>query len=140
MRIDTTRPFTDEEREYLRAAKGSVGDSMIEANERAFGTLAESEAVALQDQAAADDEAQAKVDEAVRAAGEPSEDDFNDEDMAEVAPLTITQLRARLKKENQDSTGNREELQLRLLEYLDDVRKDIVPEPEVVEGSVSAES
>lgn len=117
-KIDEERPFTKEDIEYLRTRP--QGAALIEINERKFGHLNKSEARKAQEQAEADDadEARRKA-EAAAAAKQEEEDSFDDEDVAQVAPLSVKQLRERLTKLELETSGNKEELQLRLLEHLD---------------------
>lgn len=116
--IDEERPFTKEDIEYLRTRP--QGAAAIEINERKFGHLNKSEVRKAQEQAAADDADEEKRQTEQAAAAKQEEDDsFDEEDIAHVAPLTVKQLRERLDKLKMDTSGNKEELQLRLLEHLD---------------------
>lgn len=116
--VDAERPFTEEEKAFLRTRSG--GEEQIIVNERKFGHLTKADARKAQKQAEADDKDEADRRAAFEAQQKQEEEDsFDDEDIAKVAPLTVKQLREHLKKLDMDDTGNKEELQLRLLEHYD---------------------
>lgn len=131
--VDRSRPYTDGEKEYLRTL-GSAGVVAIELNDRQFADFDHEQAEAERVQAANDaaDEAERQ-----RLAAEQEqaleEDSFHPDDEARVLPLTVRELREALKKEGLDSTGDKEDLQFRLLEHLDAQRngsKDEITEDE----------
>lgn len=111
--VDLSRPITDEEREYLRIR---AREDDIIANDRQFGHLKDAEKRKLRgeaedaDQEEAEFQAQFDYDE---------EDEFDPELVAQVAPLTVKDLKARITKLGEKPQGNRDDLQIQLLELLD---------------------
>lgn len=113
--IDDNRPFTEEEKDWIRTR--GVGLDRIVVNDRRFGHLSDEEKAALRGEAEADD---AEEQAAQRRAAEADEDSFHPEDIEVVAPLTVAQLKERIKAEDATPESNKkEELQLQLLEILD---------------------
>lgn len=116
-KIDLTRPLTEDEKEWLVTRPG--GKSSIAVNDRQFGHLSDEERSALQVSHAEDVEDEA---DRLRAYLQEEDEDgegFDPEDVGKVAPLTVTELRAWLKKKGQDQTGSKEELQIRMLEKME---------------------
>lgn len=118
--IDLTRPPTEEEIKYLSTRAG--GNDLLKVAERKFGDLSEEEAEELRGQSDVDDADEAdRRAEAERLAQEEEDDSFDEEDVAQVAPLTVKELKERLTKVGVKFTkdDNKEELQVLLLEYLE---------------------
>lgn len=113
IQVDLTRPITDEEREYLMA-RAREADVVV--NDRQFGNLKDAEKRKLRQAAENDDleeaefQAQFDYDEG---------DEFDPELVAQVAPLTVKELKARITKLGEKPQGNREDLQVQLLELLE---------------------
>lgn len=111
--VDLSRPITDEEREYLKLR---AREDDIIANDRQFGHLKDAEKRRLRgdaedaDREEAEFQAQFDYDE---------EDEFDPELVAQVAPLTVKDLKARITKLGEKPQGNRDDLQIQLLELLD---------------------
>lgn len=111
--VDLSRPITDEERKYLRIR---AREDDIIANDRQFGHLKDAEKRRLRgeaedaDREEAEFQAQFDYDE---------EDEFDPELVAQVAPLTVKDLKARIEKLGEKPKGNRDDLQIQLLELLD---------------------
>lgn len=129
--IDPNRPLTEEDRAYLRSRSA---EEVITVNDRRFASVVED----LAGDDATDDQREAALDavredfdedersdqeerEAILDANEEEEDDSFDEDiLEEILPLKATELRARLKMEGLATGGDKEELQFRLAEFLQD--------------------
>lgn len=112
--VDLSRPITDEEREYLiiRARE----DDII-ANDRQFGGLKDAEKRKLQQRS---EEADLEEDEYQQQFEYEEEGDtFDPELVAQVAPLTVKELQARIEKLGHKAQGNKEDLQVQLLELLE---------------------
>ena len=109
--VDLTRPITDEEREYLMTR---ARESEVEANDRQFGHLKDAERRNLQDRAEEADAEEAAIAEAYEEGEE-----FDPELVAQVAPLTVKELEARIKKLGHKPDGDKETLQIQLLEILE---------------------
>lgn len=111
--VDLSRPITDEEREYLKLR---AREDDIVANDRQFGHLKDAEKRKLRHGAEEDDleeaEFQAQFDY-------DEEEGFDPELVAQVAPLTVKELKARITKLGEKPQGNREDLQVQLLELLE---------------------
>lgn len=111
--VDLSRPITDEERAYLQSR--ARGDDIV-ANDRQFGHLKDAEKRKLRQGAEEDDreeaEFQAQFDY-------DEEEGFDPELVAQVAPLTVKELKARITKLGEKPQGNREDLQVQLLELLE---------------------
>lgn len=118
--IDLSVPLLEEEKEYLRER---AREGEVTVNERQFAGVTEKQARALREQADSDDkdEAQRRVD-FIREQEELEEDSFDPEDVDKVEPLTVKELRQALTKRGLETSGNKEELQVRLLEHLEAVR------------------
>lgn len=138
-RIDTSRPFTEEEREWLLTR--AYGKEKIAQNDAVFGDLSEAKKKRLQERAADDDEKEAALNPPPP---EDDEDEYHPEDLARVEQLTIKDLRLALAKAGLRDTvtkadvtvegGTLTEKQVlgyRLLDHLDEVRKGrAAPEPD----------
>ena len=133
--IDLSRPLLEEEKEYLRER---AREGEVTVNERQFAGVTEAQARALREDAASDekDEAQRRV-EFAKEQEEIEEDSFDPEDEAKVAPLTVKQLRAALTKQGLETGGDKEELQLRLLEHYEAVRLGTAVDAEAAEAAAS---
>lgn len=111
--VDLTRPITDEEREYLASR---AREDEIVVNDRQFGHLKDAQRRKLQQQAELDDqeeqEFQAQFDY-------DEEEAFDPELVAQVAPLNVKELKARIEKLGEKPKGNRDDLQVQLLELLE---------------------
>lgn len=111
--VDLSRPITDEEREYLKAR---AREDDIVANDRQFGRLKDAEKRKLRQGAEDDDREEAEF----QAQFDYDEgDEFDPELVAQVAPLTVKDLKARITKLGEKPQGNREDLQVQLLELLE---------------------
>lgn len=118
--IDDNRPFTEEEKAYIRNL--GVGLGRIDVNDRRFGHLSEDEKRKLRGEAEADDKEELA---AQKRQQEAAEEDWHEEDLQMVAPLTVPQLKENLTKFEVafDSKASKEELQLALLEFYDARRR-----------------
>ena len=111
--VDLSRPITDEERAYLQSR--ARGDDIV-ANDRQFGHLKDAEKRKLRQGAEEDDREEAEF----QAQFDYDEgDEFDPELVAQVAPLTVKELKARITKLGEKPQGNREDLQVQLLELLE---------------------
>lgn len=111
--VDLTRPITDGEREYLKLR---AREDEIIANDRQFGHLKDAEKRKLRQGAEQDD----LEEEEYQSQFDQDEDDaFDPELVAQVAPLTVKELKARITKLGDKPQGNREDLQIQLLELLE---------------------
>lgn len=136
--VDDTRPYTDEEKEYLRTRAN--GESLITINDRRFAHLSEQEKAVLTGRALGDDAKEAKIEaELARQEAEAEANAYHPDDVAQVQNLTIKQLRERLETEGQRTTVTSEDkdpddddedpftekevLAYRLLNFLDRKRK-----------------
>lgn len=120
-KIDLDRPLSAEDRAYLEA-RSRHGE--IAANDRQFGHLSDDEREGVTAQAEADQEydaAEAKAFAAAQARDE--EESFPDHLVEKVAPLGTSELRAALRKRKLDDSGEKAELQIRLLQYLEEQEK-----------------
>lgn len=111
--VDLSRPITDEERAYLtRRAR----EDEIVVNDRQFGHLKDAEKRKLRQTAEQDDAEEAEF----QAQFDYDEDEaFDPELVAQVAPLTVKELKARIEKLGEKPQGNRDDLQIQLLELLE---------------------
>lgn len=111
--VDLSRPITDEEREYLRIR---AREDDIIANDRQFGHLKDAQKRKLRGEAEDADHEEAEF----QAQFDYEEDDeFDPELVAQVAPLTVKDLKARITKLGAKPQGNRDDLQIQLLELLE---------------------
>lgn len=111
--VDLTRPITDEEREYLKLR---AREDEIVVNDRQFGHLKDAEKRKLRQGAEQDDQEEAEF----QAQFDYEEDEaFDPELVAQVAPLTVKELKARITKLGEKPQGHREDLQVQLLELLE---------------------
>ena len=111
--VDLSRPITDEERAYLQSR---AREDDIVANDRQFGNLKDAEKRKLRQGAEEDDREEAEF----QAQFDFDEgDEFDPELVAQVAPLTVKDLKARITKLGEKPQGNREDLQVQLLELLE---------------------
>lgn len=111
--VDLSRPITDEERAYLQSR---AREDDIVANDRQFGRLKDAEKRKLRQGAEDDDREEAEF----QAQFDYDEgDEFDPELVAQVAPLTVKDLKARIAKLGEKPQGNREDLQVQLLELLE---------------------
>lgn len=117
--IDPNVPLTDEDREFL-AARSRHGE--IVANDRQFGDMDDGARANATSTAQADADRDASDQAEWEQAEEDDETEFDDDLIAKVGPLKVAELRAALKKRGQESGGDKEELQERLLNFLQDER------------------
>lgn len=111
--VDLSRPITDEERAYLQSR---AREDDIIANDRQFGHLKDAEKRKLRQGAEEDDREEAEF----QAQFDYDEgDEFDPELVAQVAPLTVKELKARITKLGEKPQGHREDLQVQLLELLE---------------------
>lgn len=130
-RIDPNRPFTEEEKAYLRTR--AHGAALIEINERQFAQFSDGQRKALRDQAEADEEFE-RQEEAMYESEDDDDDGYHVDDVAQVQDLTLAEIRQRLAKEGLPSTVSKEDkfipgtdetltdkqvLAYRLLDFLD---------------------
>lgn len=113
VQVDLTRPITDEEREYLMAR---AREDEVVVNDRQFGHLKDAEKRKLRQTAEDDDLEEAEFQSQF---DYDEEDTFDPELVAQVAPLTVKELKARITKLGEKPKGNREDLQVQLLELLE---------------------
>lgn len=113
VQVDLTRPITDEEREYLMAR---AREDEVVVNDRQFGHLKDAEKRKLRQTAEDDDLEEAEFQSQF---DYDEEDTFDPELVAQVAPLTVKELKARITKLGEKPQGNREDLQVQLLELLE---------------------
>ncbi len=128
-RIDIyAAPLTEEEKEHLLTRSG--GEALIAVNNRIFGELSKVEKKAARATAA---EIKALEEEVV------GDDEYHPADIKKVESLSIAQMRAALKKaglaqdvtqedkdelgENGEEVTDKEVLAIRLLNYLDEIRR-----------------
>lgn len=111
--VDLSRPITDEEREYLRIR---AREDDIIANDRQFGHLKDAEKRRLRGEA---EDADAEEAEFQAQFDYDEGDEFDPELVAQVAPLTVKDLKARITKLGAKPQGNRDDLQIQLLELLE---------------------
>lgn len=111
--VDLSRPITDEEREYLTIR---AREDDIIANDRQFGGLKDAEKRKLQQRS---EEADLEEDEYQQQFEYEEEEAFDPELVAQVAPLTVKELQARIEKLGSKAQGNKEDLQVQLLELLE---------------------
>lgn len=113
VQVDLTRPITDEEREYLMAR---AREDEVVVNDRQFGHLKDAEKRKLRQTAEDDDLEEAEFQSQF---DYDEEDTFDPELVTQVAPLTVKELKARITKLGEKPQGNREDLQVQLLELLE---------------------
>jgi len=119
--IDLNKPLSDEDRAYLES-RSRHGE--IAANDRRFGHLDEEERETVTTQVDEDNEHDEQEAEAIAAAIQQEEEEsFPDHLIEKVAPLSTQQLRSALEKRGQDTSGDKRELQVRLLQYLEEKEK-----------------
>ena len=111
--VDLSRPITDEERAYLNLR---AREDDIIANDRQFGGLKDAEKRKLQQRS---EEADAAEDEYQQQFEYEEEETFDPDLVAQVAPLTVKELQARIEKLGFKPQGNKEDLQVQLLEILE---------------------
>lgn len=132
--IDLTRPPTEEELEYLSTRAG--GDDLLKVAERKFGGLSEEEREELRAENEADHQDDAERLAAAQQQAQEEEDDaFDEEDVAKVAPLTVPELKEKLKKVGvkYSKEDNKDDLQVLLLEYLEAERLGLHKDTETTE-------
>lgn len=142
VRADSTRPYTDEEKEQLLTRPS--GEALIAINERQFAHLSKKEKAALVGRALEDDEKDAHIKAVLEEQDQEDEaESYHPDDVAQVQALTIKELRQRLDKEGQRTTVTAEDkesddddgdpftekevLSYRLLNHLDEKRKAAQP-------------
>lgn len=123
--MDLSKPLSDEDREYLIERRR---EDEIRLNDAEFGNLDDSEKdeVSKQhDRDVADEEAEKKEQaDAEAALAEADEEGYPEHLVEKVEPLTVAQLRAALKKRDLDTSGDKEELRIRLIEFLEEKDKE----------------
>jgi hypothetical protein len=120
--IDLSKPLSEEDRAFL-ASRARTAE--IVTNDRQFAHLSEEdreEAISTHDE----EDAKEKADQAAweQALQDADENSFPEHLVEKVAPLSVNQLKTALKKRGQPTTGDKEELQLRLVTFLEQAEKD----------------
>lgn len=101
-RIDDSRPYTDEEKEYLLTRSG--GEAKIAINERRFAHLSDEQKKALTGRVDADNASdQAEEDEFNRQQEADEEEGYHPDDVEKVAPMKTAELREALEAEGLSS-------------------------------------
>lgn len=113
--VDLSRPITDEEREYLRS-RAREGD--IVANDRQFGHLKDAEKRRERKSAEEDQDSEAQLQAQIEEQY-ASDDEFDPDLVAQVAPLSVRELKQRIEKLGGKPNGNKDDLQIQLLDLLD---------------------
>lgn len=136
--VDDTRPYTDEEKEWLLTRAN--GAELIKVNERRFSHLSSKQKEALSNRVLEDEKKEQEIQSEIqKQIKEEEENSYHPEDVAAVQPLTIAQLRERLEKEGlkssvsekdkkdpddpDDPFTEKEVLAYRLLDHLDKKRQ-----------------
>ena len=112
--VDLSRPITDEERAYLNLR---AREDDIIANDRQFGGLKAAEKRKLQQRSEDADAEEAEFQQQFQY--DEDEETFDPDLVAQVAPLTVKELQARIEKLGFKPQGNKEDLQVQLLEILE---------------------
>jgi hypothetical protein len=119
--FDQNRPFTEEEKEWLRSR--SHGASEIRINDARFGHLSEDEKEELRKEFDADAEADAEEEARRR---QEEEEEFDEEDLDYVSQLKTTEVKAKIREAGFEPEGTKaNELKFQLLEILDAKRRGI---------------
>lgn len=133
--VDSSRPYTDEEKAYLLTRSG--GEGLISVNDRKFSHLTEENRAILLGRTLEDEEKEKKIEEQLKKIEEDDEkDSYHEDDIEYVEDLTVAQLRAALEKEglspvvskadrddgSDDPLTEKEVLVYRLLNRLDQKR------------------
>lgn len=119
--VDLSKPLSAEDREYL-LARSREGE--VEVNDRQFGDLSKAQKAKETkeaDEAAAEEAARLEAEK--KAEEEFEANAYPEHLVAKVEPLTVVQLRAALKKRGQETSGDKDELRLRLIDYLEEQEK-----------------
>lgn len=142
--VDGSRPYTEEEKQWLRTRSG--GEALIKINERRFAHLSDEKRDALQarviEAAKKEAEIQRQLEEQAKA---DAEDSYHPEDVARIEHMTIADLQEFLENEGQnpkvsnsdkvDGLTEKDVLVYRALNFLDDRRKSLQASDPVVEVS-----
>ncbi len=116
--IDPNRPYTDEEKDWLRTR--AAGEGLIQLNERRFADVPEEEKEAIREEFDADAELDAEA-EAQRKQEE--EEEFDEEDIQYVSQMKTHEVKAKLRELGHEPVeGKANDLKLQLLEILDAAR------------------
>lgn len=115
-KIDLSRPLTKEEAEWLQSRAG--GHDLVAVNRRQFKDLSKTEKAEVRKQSEEDEEEEKKEEEEIRQA-EEDDDSFEPEDLAQVLPLSLRELREFARHNGLDDSGSKDELQITALEYLE---------------------
>lgn len=130
--INFDAPLTEEDKEYLLTRSG--GEELIAMNKRQFGDLSKAEGKRLRDKAAQNQRSADRREE------ESGEDEYHPDDIKKVQGLSSAQIKAALKKfglspevtdedradladDSEEAVTDKDVLVIRLLNYLDEVRK-----------------
>ena len=136
--IDDSRPYTDEEKEWLLTR--ADGEELIKINDRRFSHPSDAQKKKLSERVLSDAQKEAQIQAAIAEQQKQDEEDsYHEDDIAAVQPLTIAQLRERLEKEGvratvtekdkldpndpSDPFTEKEVLAYRLLNHLDKKRE-----------------
>lgn len=132
--VDLDKPLSDEDRAYLVDRRR---EDEIKINDARFGDLSKKERKAASDQHDEDVAEEAAEQEALEAAGAQDEEESYPEHIVEkIAPLNLTQLRQAAKKRGLETTGSKEELRIRLCDYLEAQEKKKQEEADEAEANL----
>lgn len=118
-KIDLSRPLTEEEAEWLLTRAG--GEELVAVNKRQFQDLSKAEKAKIRDQSEKDEKDEKQEEKEAKEA-EQDEDNFHPEDIAQVLPLSVRELREFARHNGLDDSGSKEDLQITALEYLEKKR------------------
>lgn len=136
--IDHERPYSDDDKNYLLSRPG--GEDLISVNDRKFSHLSDESRKKLLKRHESDEEKEKAIQQELEKQQKQAEEDsYHEDDVAQVQPLTIAQLRKRLEDEGLSSKvtkddlvdpsdadnpfTEKEALAYRLLEHLDSKRR-----------------
>lgn len=116
--IDLSRPLSDEDREYLMS-RSREGEVIV--NDRQFGGLSDDERTEVQEEfdknETKDQEERKRFQDAIE---DENANSYPWELVDKVEPLTLNQLRSALKKRDLSVEGNKDELRVRLITFLEE--------------------
>lgn len=115
--VDLRKPLSDDDREYLES-RARIGD--ILANDRQFADLTPAQTRKATAEADADAKAQAEEDAEVAEAEEVASQ-WSQDALAKVLPLKVAELKDSLSKFGLSTSGDKSDLQVRLLNHYDGV-------------------
>ena len=120
--VDLSKPLSDEDREYLIERRR---EDEIRFNDAEFGDLKDKDKKAVSEQHDSDvKEDKAEQEAYEKALAEADEEGYPEHLVEKVEPLTVAQLRAALKKRDLETSGDKEELRIRLIEFLEEKDKE----------------